>query len=171
MPTFVRDPQPVEVVELIERRRQLGQDLFDEVWEGVLHMNPAPHSQHARLEWQLAGILAPLASSAGLRALGQFNLGEEGDYRVPDGALIRPGPDAVYIPTAALVLEIVSPGDETHAKLPFYAAHQVDELLIVDPRERRVRWLGLTADGYEPIDKSRLIKLGPDELATRIDWP
>jgi Uma2 family endonuclease len=171
MPTFVRDPQPVEVVELIERRRRLGQDLFDEVWEGVLHMNPAPHSQHARLEWQLAGILAPVASSAGLRALGQFNLGEEGDYRVPDGALIRPGPDAVYLPTAALVLEIVSPGDETYAKLPFYAAHQVDELVIVDPRERRVRCLGRTGDGYEPIDKSRLIELDPDELATRIEWP
>ena len=59
---------------------------------------------------------------AGLRALGQFNLGEEGDYRVPDGALVRPGPDAVYLPTAALVLEIVSPGDETWEKLGFYAA-------------------------------------------------
>ena len=72
MPTLVRDPQPVEFEALLERRRRLGQDLFDEVWKGVLHMNPAPHSQHGRLEWQLAGILAPLAASAGLRALGQF---------------------------------------------------------------------------------------------------
>jgi len=112
VPTFVRDPQPAEFEALLERRRRLGQDLFDEVWEGVLHMNPVPHSQHGRLEWQLAGILAPLAANAGLRALGQFNLGEEGDYRVPDGALVRPDPDAVYLPSAALVLEIISPGGQ-----------------------------------------------------------
>jgi hypothetical protein len=29
------------------------------------------------------------------------------------------------------VIEIVSPGDESWDKLPFYAAHEVDEALIV----------------------------------------
>ena len=171
MPTLVRDPQPAEFEALLERRRRLGQDLFDEVWEGVLHMNPAPHSQHGRLEWQLAGILTPLADRAGLRALGQFNLGEEGDYRVPDGALVRPGPDAVYLSTAALVLEIVSPGDETWEKLGFYAAHGVEELLIVDPQERTVSWMGLEAGEYKHLKRSRLIELGATELAAQIDWP
>jgi len=42
------------------------------------------------------GSLAPLAAGAELQTLRQFNLGEEGDYRVPDGALVRPGPDAAY---------------------------------------------------------------------------
>lgn len=171
MPTLVRDPQPAEFEALLERRRRLGQDLFDEVWEGVLHMNPAPHSQHGRLEWQLAGILAPLAGRARLRALGQFNLGDEGDYRVPDGALVRPGPDAVYLPTAALVLEIVSPGDETWEKLDFYATHGVEELLIVDPQERTVSWLGLESRESKHLKQSRLIELGANELAARIDWP
>ena len=171
MPTLVRDPQPAEFEALLERRRRLGQDLFDEVWEGVLHMNPAPHSRHGRLEWQLAGLLAPLADDAGLRALGQFNLGEEGDYRVPDGALVRPGPDAVYLPTAALVLEIVSPGDETWEKLGFYAAHGVEELLIVDPQEKTVSWMGLEAGEYKHLKRSRLIELGANELAAGIDWP
>jgi Uma2 family endonuclease len=171
VPTLVLDPQPAEFEALLERRRRLGQDLFDEVWEGVLHVNPAPHSQHGRLEWQLAGILAPLAYSAGLRALGQFNLGREGDHRVPDGALIRPGPDAVYLPTAALVLEIVSPGDESWEKLGFYASHRVDELLIVDPQEKTVRWLELEHGEYKHIKRSRLIELGVTELAEQIDWP
>ena len=170
MPTLVRDPQPAEFEALLERRRRLGQDLFDEVWEGVLHMNPAPHSQHARLEWQLAGILAPLAKRAGRRALGQFNLGEDRDYRVPDGALVRPGPDAVYLPTAALVLEIVSPGDESWAKLEFYAAHGVGELLIVDPQEKTVSWMGLEGGEYRHLKRSRLIELGAAELAEQIDW-
>jgi Uma2 family endonuclease len=171
MPTLVRDPQPLEFEELLERRRRLGQDVFDEVWEGVLHMNPAPHSQHGRLEWQLAGILGPLAATAGLRALGQFNLGQEGDYRVPDGALVRHGPDAVYLPTAALVLEVVSPGDESWAKLGFYAVHGVEELVIVDPEKRTVDWLSLGGGEYRAIDRSRLIDCGPEQLAGRIEWP
>ena len=41
MPTLVRDPQPAEFEALLERRRQLGQDLLDEVWEGVYVMNAA----------------------------------------------------------------------------------------------------------------------------------
>ncbi len=40
----------------------------------------------------------------------------------------------MWFATAALVVEIVSPGDKTWEKLPFYAAHSVDESLIVDPR-------------------------------------
>jgi hypothetical protein len=48
MPTLVRDPQPVEFEALLERRRRLGQDLYDEVWNGVLHMNPAPADVTAR---------------------------------------------------------------------------------------------------------------------------
>jgi hypothetical protein len=50
MPTLVRDPQPPEFEVLLERRRRLGQDLGDEVWGGVLHMNSAAPSQHGRLE-------------------------------------------------------------------------------------------------------------------------
>lgn len=173
MPTLVRDPQPVEFEALLERRRRLGQDLLDEVWEGVHHVNPAPHSRHAAIVQQLAELLGPPARAAGLGPrLSIFNLGEAGDYRVPDGGLLRPGADAVYLLTAALVLEIVSPGDETWDKLDFYAARGVEELLIVDPQERRVHWLGLAAGGsYHPLERSGLIALGPLELADRLDWP
>jgi Uma2 family endonuclease len=76
------------------------------------------------------------------------------------------------VSAAALVAEIVSPGDETWEKLPFYAEHGVDESLTVDPSERTVRSLGLTEGGeYRDIEQSRLIDLGPQELAARIDWP
>ncbi|HYB27981.1 MAG TPA: Uma2 family endonuclease [Solirubrobacteraceae bacterium] len=103
-----------------------------------------------------------------------FNLGEPGDYRVLDGGLhrARPGSEDVYLPTAALVVEIVSSDDQTWEKLDFYAAHGVDELLIVDPGERKVDWLGLQPDGqYRPVKRSTLIALGPEELAERVDWP
>lgn len=173
MPTLVRDPQPSEFEALLERRQRLGQDLLDEVWEGVYHMNPAPHSRHSAIQQQLAELLGRLAREAGLDPrLGIFNLGEESDYRVPDGGLLRPGSDTVYLPTAALVVEIVSPDDETWQKLDFYAVHRVDELLIVDPQERRVHWLALQpSGGYQPIEQSALIALGAAQLAEQIDWP
>ena len=173
MPTLVRDPQPAEFEALLKRRQKLGQDLLDEVWEGVYHMNPAPHSRHSAIQQQLAELLGPPARDAGLDPrLAIFNLGEEGDYRVPDGGLLRPGPDSVFLSTAALVVEIVSPDDESWEKLGFYAAHGVDELLIVDPQKRTLHWLALQRSGeYQPIDSSTLIALGPAELGELIDWP
>lgn len=156
---------------MLERRRRLGQDLFDEVWEGVLHMNPAPSGRHGDLESQLHVLLAPLAKRAGLRMRGQFNLGQEGDYRVPDGGLQRDASDRVYYHTAALVIEIVSPGDESWEKLPFYAARGVEELLIVDPQTQTVSWLGLEAGNYQHLKRSRLVATGPAELGEQIDWP
>jgi Uma2 family endonuclease len=173
MPTLVRDPPPVEFERLLARRRALGQDLLDEVWEGVYHMNPAPHRRHAHIAQQLAVLLDQPARKAGLMPMiSIFNLGEPDDFRVPDGGLFRPGPDEVYVPTAALVVEIVSPNDKTWEKLDFYAAHRVDELLIVDPDKRQVDWLRLSGDGgYARVEQSGLIGLGPAALAEQLDWP
>jgi len=102
---------------------------------------------------------------------GAIQPGGRGRLPVPDGALIRGGPDALHLPTAALVLEIVSPGDETWEKLGFYAAHGVEELLIVDPQERTVSWMGLERGEYKHLKRSKLLELGAAELAQRIDWP
>jgi len=136
-------------------------------------MNPLPSLEHQLILQQLAELLGPLARGAGLVPLVQeFGLGEPPDYRVPDGGLHRPGGTGVWHPTAALVIEIVSPGDESWEKLPFYAAHKVDEVLIVDPQVHSVSWLGLEDDGeYRPIEHSGLVALGAQGLAEQIDWP
>lgn len=68
-------------------------------------------------------------------------------------------------------MEILSPDDDSWQKLPFYAAHDVDEVLIVDPDERRVHWLALAEGEYQPVERSGLIDLGAAALAQRIDWP
>jgi hypothetical protein len=34
---------------LLEQRRRLGLDRWDEMWEGVLHMAPAPANEHQRI--------------------------------------------------------------------------------------------------------------------------
>ncbi len=173
MPTLVLDPPPAEIEALLERRRRLGQDRRDEMWEGVLHMAPAPLRRHARLQMQIGVLLEPLARVAGLETVAEFNLGGPDDFRIPDCGLLAPGPDELYLSTAALVIEVLSPGDETLQKLPFYAQHGVNEVLIVDPETRAIDWLALDGDtsAYHAIEHSTLIDLGPAELAGRIDWP
>lgn len=136
-------------------------------------MVPAPSGEHAEISQQLAELLGPLARAAGLvAAIAEFNLGKDDhDFRVPDGGLHRGRPTGVWQPTAALVIEIVSPGDESWEKLPFYAAHDVDEVLIVDPQERSVSWLALDDREYRPLEHSRLLDLGAKGLAEQLDWP
>jgi Uma2 family endonuclease len=172
MPTLVLDPPPAEFERILEQRRRAGADRHDEVWEGVLHMAPAPSHRHGRLVIELALLLAPPAKEARLEVTDEINLGDsEHDYRVPDLALHRPGAPPLWHPTAALIVEILSPGDETQAKLPFYAAHHVEEVLIVDPDRRTSQWLALGAEGYRLVEGSALIDLTTGELDARIDWP
>jgi Uma2 family endonuclease len=171
--TLVLDPYAYELDALQERRRVSGLDRLDEVWEGVLHMVPAPSSEHARIAQQLAVAFDGPARAAGLvPALHEFNLGDsEHDYRVPDGGLLHACAGGVWLHTAALVVEIVSPGDEAWQKLAFYAAHRVSEVLIVDPAERALHWLALTGGEYRAAERSGVIDLGAAELAERIEWP
>jgi Uma2 family endonuclease len=169
---LVLDPPTAGLEPLLERRHRSGLDRMDEVWDGVLHMVPAPSGRHALIESQLAYLLRPLAQRADLYTTGQFNLGEsEADFRVPDGGLHRTLPTGTWHSTAALVIEIVSPGDESWEKLPYYAAHGVDEVLIVDPSKRSIDWLGLNEGEYRPIERSGLIELSTSDLAEQIDWP
>jgi Uma2 family endonuclease len=173
MPTLVLDPPPQALKALQESRRRSGLDRFDEIWEGVLHMVPAPLGEHADISQQLAVALDHPTRAAGLwPTMSEFNLGDsEADFRVPDGGIHRTRPRGVWHPTAALVVEIVSPGDESWKKLPFYAAHSVDEVLIVDPSDHTIHWLALSGGEYREVQRSDLIELGSGELAERIDWP
>ena len=92
-----------------------------------------------------------------------------GEVMVDSGFLLEQDPDTVRGPDVSfisqahrgdaaqgdpypemapdLVVEIISPGDESYAKLPFYAAHSVDELVIVEPDERAISWLTLRPSG------------------------
>jgi Putative restriction endonuclease len=171
MRTVVLGPRPPELDALIARRRSLGLDTHDEVWKGEYHMAPAAHSSHGWLDQQLAELLGPMARAAGLGGTGAFNLGEPDDFRVPDRGLHRKRPHAVWVPTAAVVIEIESPDDETWDKLDFYADHGVDELLILSAESQSITWLALKDGRYQPVDESQL--LGPESrtLPDRIEWP
>lgn len=171
MRTVVFDPPPPPVAEWLEQRRALGQDRFDEVWEGEYHVAPAPREAHADLDDQLAALLRPRARARGLWPRGPLNIGDKDDYRVPDRAYRRERTDEVFVPTAAIVVEIVSPGDDSYRKFDFYFAHGVEELLIVEPLQRSLQWYARGAEALERTDGSALLGLTATELVELIDWP
>ncbi len=171
MRILVLDPPPPQLEELLERHRRMGVDRRDEVWAGVYHMVPGPNGVHSLIVQQLCVLLDAPARASGLRASVAFNMGVKDDFRIPDLGVHRGIPHGVWIPTAAIAVEVLSPEDETWEKLPFYAEHGVDELAIVDPEAHSVTWLALSEGEYRPTDRSEIVDLSATELANRIDWP
>ena len=169
MTTIFLGSRPPEVEEWLERRRRLGQDRRDEVWEGRYVVAPDPDGRHGEVQAELGALLKPFAQRLGLRRTTTFNLGRPGDFRVPDGGLL-PGPLGVWHDDAVLVVEILSQDDETFAKLDFYTAHGVQELLVADWRDRSVRIFALQ-EGQGERDRSEVLGLSTAELVAEIDWP
>ncbi|MGD1056107.1 MAG: Uma2 family endonuclease [Solirubrobacteraceae bacterium] len=172
MRTLLLDPPPAQLEEFLEQRRRTGTDLHDEVWEGVYHVIPVGGIAHSLIAAQLATLLGAPARTSGLVVSAEFNLGSNKDnYRVPDLGVHRNPQLAVWTPTAVIAVEVLSPDDDTWKKLPFYAQHEVDELLIVDPAERSVTWLALREGEYQPIERSEVLDLSASTLVEQIDWP
>jgi len=154
MPTLIPDPLPAEVEALLKRRREWGADHHDEVWEGVLHMSPPPSPRHELIVTQLITLLQPLAKAKRMATLGAAGIGVTDDHRVPDLTLLRP-PAVQWNSTAALAVEVLSWHEPADKKLGFYAAHHVDELVIIDPDQHTVPWLELVAQ--ELVRSERLL--------------
>ncbi len=171
MRTVVLGDRPIEVEEWLARGRALGQDLYDEVWDGEYHVAPSAHGRHGHLDDQLAQLLGPRTLAAGLRGSGPCNLGTVDDYRVPDKAYFAPTTKpANFHPTAVLVVEIVVPNDESRDKFGFYAAAGVAEVLIVDPWLRSVEWFERSGDGYQRTDVSHVLATTSAALSATLDW-
>lgn len=84
-------------------------------------------------------------------------------YRVPDIGFARPGDVSGrgIEGRAVLVVEVLSPRDESHEKLPFYRHVGVEELLFVDQKTKMFevrrpdgdgwRVVGAEPDGWTPL--------------------
>lgn len=123
---------------LADRRRK-GQDVFDEMWEGVLHVVPPPSFGHQSLSTLLSAAFIQALRSRGLLTSTETGVYRaDDDYRVPDLLVVRPehASHRGVERRAELVVEVLSPDDETWEKLPFYADCGVPEVLVVDPTQR-----------------------------------
>lgn len=139
---IVHDPSP----ELLELRRKMDHDKTDEVWEGVLHMVPFPTLEHCRFEGRLERALRPIVEPMGFEtfrhglALYDPQTTDYSNYRGPDVIVVDPK----YVSMrgvegrAELVVEVLSPNDESRDKLADYARWGVQEAWLLDPATRAI---------------------------------
>lgn len=110
---------------LLEERRRLGHDRWDEMWDGELHMLPPPHGDHGRLNDRLGTFFLLHWEMVGL------------GRSYPETGVKR-----------------LSPGDESRAKLPFYLSVGVREVVLIDRRTRAVEVLRATDAGWAQVKPS-----------------
>jgi Uma2 family endonuclease len=161
---------------VIRQRRADGLDAYDEMWEGVYHVVPAGSRRHGEAQAGVLSVLRewtwpprPGMAHGSVVVTGPVNIGTPDSYRVPDAAILTAGldDDAVFVPTALLVVEVLSPGDDTFKKFDFYLSCGIDEIVVVDPENRTVE-LHATGRylGYAEVDRSEV--LGVDDAAEQI---
>lgn len=144
--------------ELADRRAR-GLDRWDEMWQGVLHMTPAPSVEHQRILDELIVFFGkrPAATGGGTLRSG-INVfrgrSSKTDYRIPDLTFVSAGrahllqEDGVRGGGPDAVVEIRSPEDETYEKLPFYAALGVREVIVIDRDTKRPEVYRLAGPQY-----------------------
>jgi Uma2 family endonuclease len=169
MKTVVVGHSPT-VVSLIAERQRLGLDTYDEVWHGEYYMAPAPSYEHGLVQSTITGLLLGPAHAHDMQVTGPFNLGDATDFRVPDLGVHRGSPSGVWLDTAAIVVEIRSPNDETLQKFEFYLRHEVDEILIVDLTDHSVQWFERAEDGYAVTVTSALLGLSSADAVKLLGW-
>jgi Uma2 family endonuclease len=143
-------------------------DQYDEVWEGVYIVTPLPNDEHQEFVSALDSILHEVVGwsklgkvRAGIN-LSDRDKGWKENYREPDVAVFLRSGSAINHGThwqgaADFLVEIISPGERTREKIPFYSGIGVVELLIVD----REPW---TLELYRQ-ENGQLTKVGQSTLA------
>ena len=157
MTVVLNNPDP----DWLEERRHWGTDRWDEVWDGVLHVPPTPNTFHQRFERDLEDALMLPARLQGLEVLHQVAVidPEKGlkNYRTPDVIIADPSSFSRRGAEghAELVVEILSPHDESRQKFSFYAACRIPEYWIVDPDTREIEVYVLRGDVYFAVVADR----------------
>jgi Uma2 family endonuclease len=166
MAMMVLDPYVEE--QILALRSGTDGDQYDEVWEGVYIVAPLPNDEHQEIVSAMDSILQ---EAVGWPKLGKVRAGinlsdrDEGwkqNYREPDVAVFLREGKAINHGThwqgaADFLVEIISAGERTREKLPFYGSIGVVELLVID-REPWSLELYRQADG-------KLAKVGQSTLA------
>ena len=146
----------------LEDRRRRGLDRFDEMWEGVLHMAPAPLYEHQRIVMALGRFLSEVCErrDRGVLALA-INVFDEAsaqeNYRIPDFSFVAKGREQILArdgirgggPDA--VIEIRSPYDETYDKFPFFARLGVREVIVIHRDDKKTEIYRLAGSQYVAV--------------------
>lgn len=173
MPSVLFREPPPAVDALIEERRRTGTDRFDEIWEGTHVVNPPPSFRHSTVAGLILDLLEPGAEALRLVVRREVGIGGPNDHRIP-GVVVADTSDldeaGHYLLTAAIAVEVLSPNERIY-KRPFYLAHGVREVVVVDPQTGTVEWSVIAPDGagYERITASGVLPIGPSDVAALLD--
>ncbi|MEU4687512.1 Uma2 family endonuclease [Actinoplanes sp. NPDC023714] len=149
-----------------------------ELFDGSLHVTPAPTPRHQYISSELHAVLKSAAHRAGLYVLDAVNV-RVGPDRIPIPDLVITGEidfDELVVDASAvrLVCEILSPTNGTTdrvLKMHYYAAAGIPWYLLVDPHEGTLQLFALDGSTYRehaagaPGDPLRL----GDPVAVTID--
>ena len=141
----------------IAERRMTGEDSRDEVWDGVLHVSPQPTTTHQGLGIALLDALKALADARGWRRFYETSVYDPDparqNWRVPDVSLVAPEylAERGIESRAELVVEILSPHDESRDKFEFYARCGIPEVWLIDPHTRVPEVYVLTGAAYVTV--------------------
>jgi Uma2 family endonuclease len=150
----------------LAHRKAIGADRWDEMWDGVLHMTPAPGREHQRmLDELVAFVLGVLKRTRRGTLHSGINVFDESspkeNYRIPDATFVASGREAILVEDGVrgggpdAVIEVRSPGDESYEKLPFYAQLAVREVVIVDRDTKRPEVYRLAGSSYVAVSGDR----------------
>ncbi len=161
IPLMVLDPAAAE--HLLAERRRLGQDRKDEVWNGTYMMSPDPTFNHNLIAFELCAIFTQVVKPLGGKAYPGGNVsdrakGWEQNYRCPDVVVLFPQNPARNLNTVLVggpdfAVEIISPHDHAHEKLPFYGKIKTRECLYIDSEEKCVELYRLNGDQMDLVAK------------------
>ena len=154
-----------KVRRIIRRRRRLGLDHKDEVWNGRYVIMPDPDNVHQDLVGALLTVLRIVISWAKLgNAYPGCNISDRADkwtsnYRVPDVTVfLNDNPaenrNTHWLGGPDLAVEIVSDNDKSRKKLDFYASVGTRELLIIDRDPWQIELFRLTNGELVSVGKS-----------------
>ena len=177
------EPMPILVLdggaarELLARRREMGGDRYDEVWEGTYVMNPMASVEHQRLVMRLTVALDEVVRGNGLgEVFPGTNVTDnkanwEHNYRCPDVVVVLAGGRAksngpAFVGGPDFLIEVRSPGDRSLEKLGFYAAIGVRELLVVDRDTKELELYALRGSALQ--SQGRSTPTAPETLISSV---
>ena len=159
---------PADQTRIIARRRKLGHDRFDEVWDGVYLMSPLANNEHQEIATRLASCLVLTIDFPGLgKVFAGANVSDRAtkwkqNYRCPDVLVFLNGTtarnkDTHWLGGPDFAVEVVSQYDRSRQKFDFYAKVTTRELLIVDRYPWALELYRLNEEGtYNLIGRSAL---------------
>jgi Uma2 family endonuclease len=165
MPVLILDPYLEQRIRA--ERSDPEKNRYDEVWEGVLVVAPSPNTEHQSIVMKFGSIFLSVVNPLVDTVLPGTNVSDRdadwlSNYREPDIAAYlstNPAKDSGthWVGGPDIAVEIVSPGEDPHDKLDFYAKVNTREVLIVD----RDPW---KLELYQ-LQGGKLILIGESEVA------